>query len=157
MPFKPPKSEKCTTCGKSVYAAERMEAGGNIYHKICFKCTVCKMTLKLNNYSQDSGNLYCKNHFQEYITAKNTQAAIVNWRSLSAQSSTKAYSRITANVLKCYRLKWKRIRFDWLLILFSRLSLYIIVIHRGFILLQCGLIDSCSANRGYINLFLENR
>ncbi|ELT98647.1 hypothetical protein CAPTEDRAFT_222454 [Capitella teleta] len=73
MPFQPPKTEKCTTCTKSVYAAERMEAGGNIYHKMCFKCTCCKMPLKLNNYQQSEGNLYCKNDYQKEILAKNAQ------------------------------------------------------------------------------------
>ena len=41
-----PPAEKCDVCTKSVYAAERMEAGGRIYHKMCFKCSVCKNSLK---------------------------------------------------------------------------------------------------------------
>ncbi|KAI0224792.1 hypothetical protein LSAT2_024205 [Lamellibrachia satsuma] len=69
----PPQTEKCAICTKSVYAAERCEAGGKIYHKNCFKCSHCKMPLNLNNYTQAEGIIYCKNHYQEFIVAKNTQ------------------------------------------------------------------------------------
>jgi len=68
------KQEKCDVCTKSVYAAERIEAGGRAYHKAtCFKCSVCKMTLNLNNYAQSEGILFCKNDFQKNVTGKNTQ------------------------------------------------------------------------------------
>ena len=38
--------EKCGVCQKTVYQQERVEAGGIPFHKICFKCTCCKMSLK---------------------------------------------------------------------------------------------------------------
>jgi uncharacterized CHY-type Zn-finger protein len=76
MPFQAPKTEKCQTCTKSVYAAERMEAGGNIYHKLCFKCTVCKNNLKLNNYQQSEGVLYCKTCYGKEVLAKNAQISM---------------------------------------------------------------------------------
>ncbi|MRA94343.1 hypothetical protein GH868_31015, partial [Bacillus thuringiensis] len=44
-----------------------------IYHKNCFKCSHCKMPLNLNNYQQAEGIIYCKNHYQEFVVAKNTQ------------------------------------------------------------------------------------
>lgn len=76
MPFTAPKSEKCMTCGKSVYAAERMEAGGNAYHKLCFKCTTCKNKLQLNNYQQNEGVLLCKTCFGKEVLAKNAQITL---------------------------------------------------------------------------------
>jgi cysteine/glycine-rich protein len=76
MPFKPPQAEKCAVCQKPVYAAERLEAGGNIYHKMCFKCSVCKNSLKLNTYSQADGILYCKTDYQKSILAKNAQISM---------------------------------------------------------------------------------
>ncbi|XP_060590773.1 uncharacterized protein LOC132745804 [Ruditapes philippinarum] len=72
----PPKfggGEKCDICKKSVYANERIEAGKRPFHKLCFKCSICKMTLKLENYAQADGILYCKKHYQQQIVAKNTQ------------------------------------------------------------------------------------
>ncbi|KAL8583197.1 hypothetical protein ACOMHN_053710 [Nucella lapillus] len=72
----PPKfggGDKCTKCDKTVYQQERAEAGGLPFHKLCFKCSICQTTLKLNNYAQAHGELYCKKHYQEHVVAKNTQ------------------------------------------------------------------------------------
>ena len=42
-----PKREECAVCGKVVYVMERLEADKVVYHKTCFKCTVCTKTLRL--------------------------------------------------------------------------------------------------------------
>ncbi|XP_076455256.1 uncharacterized protein LOC143289902 [Babylonia areolata] len=76
----PPKfggGEKCGICQKTVYQQERVEAGGIPFHKGCFKCNNCKMSLNLNNYGQAEGVLYCKKHYQEEVVAKNTQAPVL--------------------------------------------------------------------------------
>ncbi|KAF6773522.1 hypothetical protein AHF37_07665 [Paragonimus kellicotti] len=49
MPFVPPKSEKCVRCSKPVYANERIEAGDKVWHRLCFRCSVCEMSLNLDN------------------------------------------------------------------------------------------------------------
>ncbi|KAL4225347.1 hypothetical protein ACF0H5_016035 [Mactra antiquata] len=72
----PPKfggGNKCDICQKTVYQAEQQEAGGRYFHKLCFKCSICKMSLKLDNYAQAEGVLYCKKHYQEKVVACNTQ------------------------------------------------------------------------------------
>ncbi|XP_064616304.1 uncharacterized protein LOC135480403 isoform X2 [Liolophura sinensis] len=77
MPLKFGGGEKCGICEKTVYAQERIEAGGKPFHKLCFKCTECKMSLNLNNYAQADGILYCKNHYQKCVVAQNTQAMVL--------------------------------------------------------------------------------
>ncbi|PWA65110.1 GATA type zinc finger transcription factor family protein [Artemisia annua] len=57
--------QKCKACGKTVYPVELLSADGIDYHKSCFKCSHCKGTLKLSNYSSMEGVLYCKPHFEQ--------------------------------------------------------------------------------------------
>ncbi|XP_059146479.1 uncharacterized protein LOC131934271 [Physella acuta] len=65
--------DKCGICDKTVYAQEKIEAGGVPFHKQCFKCSHCKMSLNLQNYAQAEKILYCKNHYQSEVVAKNSQ------------------------------------------------------------------------------------
>jgi len=55
-------TKPCTACGKGVYPLEQISAGAKIYHKICFKCEVCKITLNLKNSQEKGGQLYCNQH-----------------------------------------------------------------------------------------------
>ncbi|KAL0382085.1 UNVERIFIED_CONTAM: LIM domain-containing protein WLIM2a [Sesamum calycinum] len=57
--------QKCKTCEKTVYSVELLSADGVSYHKSCFRCSHCKRTLKLSNYSSMEGVLYCKPHFEQ--------------------------------------------------------------------------------------------
>ena len=40
-----PQKETCEVCKRTVYAMERLEADKLVYHKTCFKCSVCSKTL----------------------------------------------------------------------------------------------------------------
>ncbi|CAI4229147.1 unnamed protein product [Auanema sp. JU1783] len=67
MPFKPVEHPKCPKCGKSVYAAEEMCAGGYKWHKFCFKCTMCNKLLDSTNCCEHQAELYCKQcHCRRY-------------------------------------------------------------------------------------------
>ncbi|KHN76498.1 Muscle LIM protein Mlp84B [Toxocara canis] len=67
MPFKPIEHPKCPKCGKSVYAAEEMVAGGYKFHKFCFKCTMCNKLLDSMNCCEHQAELYCKQcHGRKY-------------------------------------------------------------------------------------------
>lgn len=52
--------EKCTRCKQSVYAAEKVLGGKNLFHSICFKCADCKKVLNLTNYFEHNNEIYCK-------------------------------------------------------------------------------------------------
>jgi len=55
-------SQKCATCGKTAYPLESLTAVEKTYHKICFKCDVCGMSLNLKNYKGVQGKVYCYTH-----------------------------------------------------------------------------------------------
>ncbi|XP_051121126.1 LIM domain-containing protein PLIM2c-like [Andrographis paniculata] len=57
--------DKCKACDKTVYFVDLLSADGQTYHKSCFKCTHCKGTLVMSNYSSMDGVLYCKTHFEQ--------------------------------------------------------------------------------------------
>jgi len=61
---------KCSICGKTVYAMERMDADGLSFHKTCMRCEECKCTLKLGNYASLQGRYYCKTHFKQLFKLK---------------------------------------------------------------------------------------
>tara|TARA_R110002050_G_scaffold70543_7_gene152032 strand:- start:584 stop:880 length:297 start_codon:yes stop_codon:yes gene_type:complete len=55
--------EKCHKCGKTVYAVEKLNILDKTWHKWCFKCATCDMTLTMKNYSATGGVPYCKAHY----------------------------------------------------------------------------------------------
>ncbi|XP_010508108.1 PREDICTED: LIM domain-containing protein PLIM2a-like [Camelina sativa] len=57
--------DKCKACDKTVYVMDLLTLEGNTYHKSCFKCSHCKGTLVISNYSSMDGVLYCKPHFEQ--------------------------------------------------------------------------------------------
>ncbi|CAF1107339.1 unnamed protein product [Didymodactylos carnosus] len=60
MPFKPPEVVKCPRCNQNVYAAEEVPAAGKKFHKMCFKCGLCKKMLESTTVAEHDGNLFCK-------------------------------------------------------------------------------------------------
>jgi len=64
-------SEKCKSCGKSVYATERatLTEGHKqqvYYHKTCLKCSVCSVKLDVSNYGLSNGILFCQVHLKQF-------------------------------------------------------------------------------------------
>ena len=62
--------DACAVCSKTVYAMERLEADKVVYHKVCFKCDVCKKTLSVGSYAALEGTIYCKIHFKQLFKTK---------------------------------------------------------------------------------------
>jgi len=53
---------KCDICGKTAYPLESVTAIEKTFHKLCFKCTVCGITLNLKNFKGFEGKIYCTTH-----------------------------------------------------------------------------------------------
>jgi len=68
-------SEKCTSCGKTVYLAEKLvledRTMKRLFHKLCFKCSNCEIQLDLRTGGFSGGKVYCKNHLKE-VSTENT-------------------------------------------------------------------------------------
>ncbi|KAK8495751.1 hypothetical protein V6N11_010300 [Hibiscus sabdariffa] len=90
--------QKCKACEKTVYPVELLSADGVPYHKSCFKCTHCKGTLKLGNYSSMEGVLYCKPHFEQLF--KETGNFNKNFQSPAAKSAEKLTPELTRSPSK---------------------------------------------------------
>jgi hypothetical protein len=42
-------TQKCDSCGRTVYPVEELAADGRVYHRPCFRCTHCKTTLQVRS------------------------------------------------------------------------------------------------------------
>ncbi|KAK3779918.1 hypothetical protein RRG08_054171 [Elysia crispata] len=62
--------EKCGVCGKTVYAMERLEINKTVYHKACFRCSVCKAVLTPKTFAINNGVLFCTNHYKQLFAIK---------------------------------------------------------------------------------------
>ena len=49
---------------------EKLEADGQVYHKKCFCCEVCKKAVSLGGYAALEGKVYCKPHFKQLFALK---------------------------------------------------------------------------------------
>ena len=53
---------KCAVCSKTAYPLESVKALDKTYHKICFKCAVCAITLNVKSFKGVDGQVYCATH-----------------------------------------------------------------------------------------------
>ncbi|XP_054621696.1 LIM zinc-binding domain-containing Nebulette-like isoform X1 [Dunckerocampus dactyliophorus] len=54
---------QCARCGKIVYPTEKVSCLDKNWHKGCFHCEVCKMTLNMKNYKGYDKKPYCNAHY----------------------------------------------------------------------------------------------
>ena len=53
--------DQCHICGRSVYLLERLNLGGRIIHRTCFKCARCEEQLTLASfYETETGQFCCE-------------------------------------------------------------------------------------------------
>ncbi|MFH4974462.1 hypothetical protein AB6A40_001171 [Gnathostoma spinigerum] len=64
-------SKKCARpeCGKTVYPIEELRCLDKSWHKQCFKCTVCGMTLNMKNYKGYDKMPYCEPHYPKTVAS----------------------------------------------------------------------------------------
>ncbi|XP_017536436.1 LIM and SH3 domain protein 1 isoform X1 [Manis javanica] len=53
----------CARCGKIVYPTEKVNCLDKYWHKACFHCETCKMTLNMKNYKGYEKTPYCNAHY----------------------------------------------------------------------------------------------
>ncbi|XP_038634616.1 LIM and SH3 domain protein 1 [Scyliorhinus canicula] len=53
----------CARCKKIVYPTEKVNCLDKFWHKACFSCEVCKMTLNMKNYKGYDKKPYCNAHY----------------------------------------------------------------------------------------------
>jgi len=62
--------DRCSLCGKVLYALEKLEFGGVKIHRTCFKCSHCMSSLRMENYTSAGGKFYCLTHFKQLFMSK---------------------------------------------------------------------------------------
>ncbi|XP_028264869.1 F-actin-monooxygenase mical1 [Parambassis ranga] len=62
-------SEECYFCRQRVYVLERISAEGKFFHRSCFTCHQCGITLRLGGYTfdQSTGRFFCELHSEELL------------------------------------------------------------------------------------------
>ncbi|XP_067824892.1 LIM and SH3 domain protein 1 [Heptranchias perlo] len=53
----------CARCKKIVYPTEKVNCLDKFWHKACFQCEICKMTLNMKNYKGYDKKPYCNAHY----------------------------------------------------------------------------------------------
>ncbi|KAJ3368303.1 Cysteine and glycine-rich protein 1 [Kappamyces sp. JEL0680] len=69
----------CPVCQKKVYFAEQaLGPGGIKYHKLCFKCSVCKKQVDSSSLCEKDNVLYCRGDYQKLFGPKGTRSGHMN-------------------------------------------------------------------------------
>jgi len=104
-------NKKCSVCDKTAYPLESVEAGGKTWHKLCFKCSQCKITLNVASFKAHEGGVFCSGcvpratHTQVTDSVA-TRAALSTYNtllqalSLSITTTTTIPSSITALTIR---------------------------------------------------------
>ncbi|KAM4610241.1 F-actin-monooxygenase mical1 isoform 2-T3 [Polymixia lowei] len=70
-------SEECYFCGQRVYVLERISTEGKFFHRSCFTCHQCGITLRLGGYTfdQSTGRFYCELHSEDLGLENGTETS----------------------------------------------------------------------------------
>nr|XP_018672882.1 protein-methionine sulfoxide oxidase mical3b isoform X1 [Ciona intestinalis]XP_026696711.1 protein-methionine sulfoxide oxidase mical3b isoform X1 [Ciona intestinalis] len=92
---KPSASDKCYFCDRRVYIVERLSAEGFFFHRQCFVCTHCGVTLRRGGYEFDkeSGKFYCRAHY--FAHSENFKMAAAKPQKQAVRKSSESDDKIT--------------------------------------------------------------
>ena len=54
----------CPRCDKNVYFAEEVKALGQVYHKLCFSCSLCRKLLDPGSITEHDGQMFCNSCYR---------------------------------------------------------------------------------------------
>uniref|UniRef100_UPI00358E7E43 cysteine and glycine-rich protein 2-like n=1 Tax=Myxine glutinosa TaxID=7769 RepID=UPI00358E7E43 len=63
-------SERCSRCGKAVYAAEKAMGAGKVWHQSCFCCAKCGKRLASGTMTDREGDIYCNGCYAKHFGPK---------------------------------------------------------------------------------------
>ncbi|KAK9515111.1 hypothetical protein VZT92_025781 [Zoarces viviparus] len=71
-------SEECYFCAQRIYVLERISAEGKFFHRSCFTCYRCGITLRLGGYTfdQPTGRFHCELHSEELEDGPETSSKV---------------------------------------------------------------------------------
>ena len=68
--------EECANCGRRVFLAERLQVENCVFHRSCFRCMVCNVTLRPGAHRFDGGKFYCASHYTTMKRSRNIKKVI---------------------------------------------------------------------------------
>ena len=68
--------EECANCGRRVYLAERLQVENCVFHRSCFRCMVCNISLRPGAHRFDGGRFYCASHYTTMKRSRNIKKVI---------------------------------------------------------------------------------
>ena len=96
--------DTCPKCKGKVFEAEKIMSSRFSFHKNCFKCTACNLTLDVSSVQEDgvNGSIYCKNCYtnKNFLSGKNSFMAYIG----NSKSGT---TKIEVDANSCLRCNGK--------------------------------------------------
>ena len=98
--------DTCPKCKGKVFEAEKIMSSRFSFHKNCFKCTACNLTLDVSSVQEDgmNGSIYCKNCYtnKNFLSGKNSFMTYIG-----NNSNKSPTSRIEVDANSCLRCNGK--------------------------------------------------
>lgn len=78
-------SDKCPSCGKTVYPMERVGAVGKSWHKACLKCSTCGKVVRNGQFNDHGGQVYCNGCYESQFVDEETKQIVYDMEATYAK------------------------------------------------------------------------